>query len=128
MFACQECGRKFRNVAAARRAADRGCTCGGVDIDLDPNPTLAKRKVKKVVPNVGNNDSGEMATETCYCGLDPAQYCPSHDVTRPSSATLANSEERCPHCGISQAFPWRHCAACNCPREPLSDSMHPEGI
>lgn len=37
MFACQECGRKFRTVAAAERAADRGCPgCGGVDIDLGP--------------------------------------------------------------------------------------------
>ena len=39
-FACQECGHKFRTVAAARRAADRGCPkCGGVDVDLDVKPT-----------------------------------------------------------------------------------------
>lgn len=37
MFACLECGRKFRSGRAAERAADRGCPgCGGVDIDLAP--------------------------------------------------------------------------------------------
>jgi hypothetical protein len=31
-----ECGRKFRTVNAAERAANNGCPgCGGVDIDLD---------------------------------------------------------------------------------------------
>jgi hypothetical protein len=35
-FACQECGRKFRSVKAAEKAAFNGCPkCGGVDIDLD---------------------------------------------------------------------------------------------
>lgn len=39
MFKCQECGRKFRKVEAARRASENGCPgCGGVDIDLDPDP------------------------------------------------------------------------------------------
>lgn len=35
MFQCQECGRKFRTVAAAERASNNGCPgCGGCDIDL----------------------------------------------------------------------------------------------
>jgi predicted nucleic acid-binding Zn-ribbon protein len=35
-FKCQECGRRFRTVAAAERAVDKGCPgCGGVDIDVD---------------------------------------------------------------------------------------------
>lgn len=45
-FKCMECGRKFRTVAAAERAADRGCPkCGGVDIDVDTHagePTVAQ--------------------------------------------------------------------------------------
>ena len=37
MFKCQECGRKFKTVRAAERAANEGCPrCGGVDIDLAP--------------------------------------------------------------------------------------------
>jgi hypothetical protein len=44
MFACQECGRKFRTAGAAERAASDGCPgCGGVDIDLDPDPPAPKR-------------------------------------------------------------------------------------
>ena len=36
MFACQECGRKFKTARAAERASRNGCPkCGGVDIDLD---------------------------------------------------------------------------------------------
>ncbi|HEY7428865.1 MAG TPA: hypothetical protein VH682_31835 [Gemmataceae bacterium] len=36
MWKCMECGRKFRTVNAAERAANNGCPgCGGVDIDLD---------------------------------------------------------------------------------------------
>jgi hypothetical protein len=47
-FKCLECGKKFRTVAAAERAASNGCPrCGGVDIDVDvevrrdpfPSPT-----------------------------------------------------------------------------------------
>jgi predicted nucleic acid-binding Zn-ribbon protein len=35
MWQCQECGRRFRSVAAAERASMNGCPkCGGVDIDL----------------------------------------------------------------------------------------------
>jgi predicted nucleic acid-binding Zn-ribbon protein len=46
MFVCLECRKKFRTTAAARRAVDQGCPgCGGSDIDLDMNPTPA-RKVK----------------------------------------------------------------------------------
>ena len=36
MFKCIECGRKFKTVKAAEKAANKGCPgCGGVDIDLD---------------------------------------------------------------------------------------------
>lgn len=36
MFKCLECGRRFRTVKAAERAASEGCPdCGGVDIDID---------------------------------------------------------------------------------------------
>lgn len=30
-----ECGKKFRTVKAAMKAQDKGCSCGGFDIDLD---------------------------------------------------------------------------------------------
>ena len=34
-WACQECGKKFRSVAAAERASRNGCPkCGGCDIDI----------------------------------------------------------------------------------------------
>lgn len=37
IFACLECGRRFKTTAAAERAAYNGCpNCGGVDIDLAP--------------------------------------------------------------------------------------------
>jgi len=36
MFACMECGRKFKSVRAAEKAANDGCPgCGGVDVDID---------------------------------------------------------------------------------------------
>jgi predicted nucleic acid-binding Zn ribbon protein len=35
LFACQECGKRFKTIAAAERAASEGCPkCGGGDIDL----------------------------------------------------------------------------------------------
>ena len=35
---CLECGKRFKTVAAAERAANNGCpNCGGVDVDLDPD-------------------------------------------------------------------------------------------
>lgn len=35
-----ECGRKFRTLKAAEKAADKGCPkCGGVDIDINPMST-----------------------------------------------------------------------------------------
>lgn len=44
MYACLECGRKFKTIAAAERAADRGCPkCGGVDVDLDTRQTFAQK-------------------------------------------------------------------------------------
>lgn len=36
VFACQECGKKFKTTRAAERASSVGCPkCGGVDIDVD---------------------------------------------------------------------------------------------
>lgn len=35
-FACMECGKKFKTVSAARKAAFVGCPkCGGSDVDID---------------------------------------------------------------------------------------------
>jgi predicted nucleic acid-binding Zn-ribbon protein len=49
MFACMECGRRFRTVTAAERAADRGCpNCGGVDIDVVAD--LPTRPIVRSVP------------------------------------------------------------------------------
>lgn len=43
MFACLECGRKFKTMKAAEKAANDGCPkCGGVDIDLDMGDRLDK--------------------------------------------------------------------------------------
>jgi len=40
-FACMECGKRFRTIAAAERASSIGCPkCGGVDIDLAPTRIL----------------------------------------------------------------------------------------
>lgn len=40
MFACQECGRKFKTTKAAERAVDKGCPgCGGSDIDVEQAKT-----------------------------------------------------------------------------------------
>ena len=44
MFKCQECGRKFKTVKSAERAASRGCPgCGGVDLDIDVGVRLLRR-------------------------------------------------------------------------------------
>jgi len=41
-WACMECGKKFRTVRAAERAASVGCPkCGGCDVDLDAEPAPA---------------------------------------------------------------------------------------
>lgn len=55
MFKCQECGKKFRSVDAARRASENGCPkCGGVDIDLDvdaPPPVIfPKPSTSGIIP------------------------------------------------------------------------------
>lgn len=43
MYACQECGHKFRTTKAAERAANDGCPkCGGVDVDLDVEDQRAR--------------------------------------------------------------------------------------
>ena len=34
-FACMECGKRFRTIAAAEKASSEGCPkCGGCDVDL----------------------------------------------------------------------------------------------
>ena len=44
MFACLECGRRFRTPRAAERAALEGCPeCGGVDIDIVPTALALPR-------------------------------------------------------------------------------------
>jgi len=41
MWKCLECGRKFRTVNAAEKAANEGCPdCGGVDVDLDDTQSV----------------------------------------------------------------------------------------
>ena len=36
IFQCMECGKKFKDVLAAERAAYNGCpNCGSTDIDLE---------------------------------------------------------------------------------------------
>ena len=45
MFVCLECGKKFKSVKAAEKAANDGCPkCGGVDIDVDTDPKPKKGK------------------------------------------------------------------------------------
>jgi hypothetical protein len=47
MYACLECGRKFKTTKAAERAADKGCPgCRGADIDLEvtPGPNAYERR------------------------------------------------------------------------------------
>lgn len=45
MFECQECGRKFKTVAAAERATNNGCPkCGGTDIDLPKTEEQRQRE------------------------------------------------------------------------------------
>lgn len=57
MFACQECGKKFRTTAAAEKASFDGCPkCGGCDIDLDVTPAKTARKKTPAapIPSVGD--------------------------------------------------------------------------
>jgi predicted nucleic acid-binding Zn-ribbon protein len=59
MFKCLECGRKFRTTKAAYRASLHGCPgCGGVDVDLDtdPTPSLRAKVVARKVPAPQPND------------------------------------------------------------------------
>ena len=66
MFACLECGRKFRTANAAYRAAMNGCPkCGGVDIDVDSAPSKP-RAASAPAPDVltfGSERNGEPAPE-----------------------------------------------------------------
>ena len=50
MFACLECGKRFRTVNAARRATLEGCpNCGGVDIDEAPPTPAEEARHQKVL-------------------------------------------------------------------------------
>lgn len=54
MFACTECGRKFKTVRAAERASHDGCPgCGGVDIDIAPDGVPGKAHAKNNPHNGG---------------------------------------------------------------------------
>ena len=47
LFACQECGKKFKTVKAAEKAAWSGCPkCGGLDIDLYVPKTETPKETK----------------------------------------------------------------------------------
>jgi predicted nucleic acid-binding Zn-ribbon protein len=51
MYACIECGRKFKSEKAAEKAADDGCpNCGGVDIDLEVTSDLSKGYQEQPLP------------------------------------------------------------------------------
>jgi len=50
-FVCLECGRKFKSVKAAQKAASVGCPdCGGVDIDVDVYESRRKNGFLKKNP------------------------------------------------------------------------------
>lgn len=49
MWRCLECGRKFKSVRAAERAASDGCPhCGGVDVDFVPMQTAEDAHLQQV--------------------------------------------------------------------------------
>ena len=55
MYCCLECGRKFKTIAAAERAADNGCPkCGGVDIDLDSRLTEIRNRSRIPIEAIDN--------------------------------------------------------------------------
>ncbi len=44
IFACMECGKKFRTISAAEKATSQGCPkCGGCDIDLHVDVERARK-------------------------------------------------------------------------------------
>ncbi len=49
-FACMECGKKFRTVKAAMKAQDKGCSCGGFDIDLDVSSDFVAPRAPVILP------------------------------------------------------------------------------
>lgn len=51
MFACQECGHKFKTSRAADKALGNGCPiCGGTDIDLDVELEEEKPNLESLRP------------------------------------------------------------------------------
>lgn len=62
MFKCQECGRKFKTVSAARKASLNGCPkCGGCDIDVDVNIESGRQIAKRI------GSSGMPAATSANC-------------------------------------------------------------
>jgi predicted nucleic acid-binding Zn-ribbon protein len=48
MYACLECGRKFRTTKAAEKAVNDGCPgCGGSDIDLDTSAPATRKAASR---------------------------------------------------------------------------------
>lgn len=69
MFACQECGKKFRTVSAAERASNDGCPkCGGVDVDLDmsarPKPPKTVKSQARRYFEEGHEIDGQIIEDT----------------------------------------------------------------
>ena len=85
MFACLECGRKFRTAGAAEKASMNGCPkCGGVDIDIDVpsqrpeavahNPVLSVRLTVRYHQPIGALDGtrNHYVTVERFAGEDDA--------------------------------------------------------
>jgi hypothetical protein len=68
MWKCLECGRKFRTVRAAERAANDGCpNCGGVDVDIDVESRPERPKTPPTI------------LRPCPCGSGLESW-PEHDA------------------------------------------------
>jgi len=69
---CMECGKTFRSVRAAERAAHHGCpNCGGVDIDIHTGADRVHRNPNPEPPRCACGvtlEGSEIETGTCdYC-------------------------------------------------------------
>lgn len=60
MFACLECGKVFRSVRAAERAAYNGCPgCGGVDIDVAVLDRMSDFEMRALSEEMARRTGGE---------------------------------------------------------------------
>lgn len=60
-FACQECGHKFKTIAAAEKAAfgPNGCPkCGGADIDEAVSVRVNERRIADRIDGYDRDDLG----------------------------------------------------------------------